>query len=65
MKAAIFDLDGVVVNTVPLHFEAWKRLFHDYGEEFTIENYKEKVDGIPREDGVKAQDNPFALPARQ
>lgn len=54
MKAAIFDLDGVLVDTVPLHFESWKRLFHDYGEEFTFEDYKEKVDGIPREDGVRA-----------
>ena len=24
LKAAIFDLDGVVVDTVPIHFKAWK-----------------------------------------
>lgn len=54
MKAAIFDLDGVIVNTVPLHFKAWQRMFKEYGKDFTFEDYKEKVDGIPRTDGAKA-----------
>lgn len=53
-KAAIFDMDGVVVDTVPLHFAAWKKMFAEYGHEFTFEEYKEKVDGIPRVDGTKA-----------
>lgn len=53
-KAAIFDMDGVVVDTVPIHFNAWKRMFADYGHDFTFEEYKEKVDGIPRIDGAKA-----------
>jgi beta-phosphoglucomutase len=54
LAAAIFDLDGVVVNTVPLHFKAWKRMFNEYGHEFSFEDYKQKVDGIPRYDGAKA-----------
>ena len=54
MKAAIFDLDGVIVNTVPFHFKAWQRMFNEYGKEFTFEDYKEKVDGIPRTDGARA-----------
>lgn len=54
MKAAIFDLDGVIVNTVPLHFNAWKRMFNEYGKEFNFEDYKQKVDGIPRMDGARA-----------
>lgn len=53
-KAAIFDLDGVVVDTVPLHFSAWKRMFSEYGISFTFEDYKRKVDGIPRVDGARA-----------
>ena len=53
-KGAIFDLDGVVVNTVPLHFKAWKRMFSEYGKDFTFEDYKHKVDGIPRFDGARA-----------
>lgn len=54
LEAVIFDLDGVVVNTVPLHFEAWKRMFNEYGHEFTFDDYKQKVDGIPRYDGARA-----------
>ncbi|MDP8229765.1 MAG: beta-phosphoglucomutase family hydrolase [Candidatus Gorgyraea atricola] len=54
MKAAIFDLDGVIVNTVPLHFRAWKKMFAEYGKDFSFKDYKEKVDGILRNDGARA-----------
>ncbi len=54
LKGAIFDLDGVVVDTVPIHFKAWKRMFTEYGKKFTLRDYKEKVDGIPRVDGGRA-----------
>lgn len=54
VKAAIFDLDGVIVNTVPLHFKAWQRMFKEYGKDFTFEDYKKKVDGIPRTNGARA-----------
>lgn len=54
LKGAIFDLDGVVVDTVPIHFKAWKKMFAEYGRKFTFDDYKEKVDGIPRIDGGKA-----------
>lgn len=48
------DLDGVLVNTVPLHFKAWKRMFLKYGRRFTFQDYKRKVDGILRLDGTRA-----------
>ncbi|MFH1347931.1 MAG: beta-phosphoglucomutase family hydrolase [Candidatus Margulisiibacteriota bacterium] len=54
IKAAIFDLDGVIVNTVPLHFGAWKRMFEGYGHQFTMEDYLAKVDGRPRLEGAAA-----------
>lgn len=53
-RGAIFDLDGVIVDTVPLHFRAWKTMFAEYGKTFTFEEYKKKVDGIPRVDGARA-----------
>ena len=53
-RGGIFDLDGVVVNTVPLHFRAWQKMFNEYGRDFNFEDYKEKVDGIPRLDGARA-----------
>ncbi len=54
LKGAIFDLDGVIVDTVPLHFEAWQRMFHRYGYAFNETDYKAKVDGRKREDGARA-----------
>lgn len=54
LKGAIFDLDGVIVDSVPLHFKAWKRMFNEYGKEFSLEDYKSKVDGIPRMSGARA-----------
>jgi len=54
IKAAIFDLDGVIVNTVPLHFGAWKRMFEGYGHKFTMQDYLAKVDGRPRLEGAAA-----------
>lgn len=54
IKGAIFDLDGVIVNTVPLHFKAWKRMFEEYGHPFAMEDYLSKVDGRPRLEGAAA-----------
>ncbi|MFC1546570.1 HAD family hydrolase [bacterium] len=54
IKAAIFDMDGVIVDTVPIHFKSWQKMFSGYGIEFTFEDYKQKVDGIPRIDGTRA-----------
>jgi beta-phosphoglucomutase len=54
LKGAIFDMDGVIVDTVPVHFKAWKRMFNEFGKEFDMEDYKNKVDGIPRTDGARA-----------
>ena len=53
-KGAICDLEGVLVNTVPIHYKAWKKMFSEYRRSFTFEEYKQKVDGIPRFDGAKA-----------
>jgi len=54
LKGAIFDLDGVIVSSVSLHFNSWKKMFTEYGKEFSFEDYKEKVDGIPRMSGARA-----------
>lgn len=54
-KGAIFDLDGVIVDTVPLHYEGWRYLFTDIHHiPFTRKDYEDKVDGKPRNDGVRA-----------
>ena len=53
LKGVIFDLDGVLVDTVPLHFMAWQRMFTEYGYPFDEALYRDKVDGLPRQDGVR------------
>ena len=54
LKGAIFDLDGVIVNTVPLHFKAWEKMFKQHGHAFTMQDYLAKVDGRPRLEGAAA-----------
>lgn len=53
LKGVIFDLDGVLVDTVPLHFAAWQRMFREYGYAFDEKVYRSKVDGRPRIDGAR------------
>jgi beta-phosphoglucomutase len=54
-KGAIFDLDGVIVDSVPLHYEAWHRLFaDDHHITFNKKIYEEIVDGKPRLDSIRA-----------
>ncbi len=48
MKACIFDLDGVLVDTAKYHFIAWKRLANDLGVEFT-EHDNEQLKGLSRD----------------
>jgi beta-phosphoglucomutase len=33
-KAVIFDLDGVIVDTVPAHYVAWKSIAEELGISF-------------------------------
>ncbi len=54
LKGIIFDLDGVLVDTVPAHYTAWKRLFEEEGYVFDEKVYHDKVDGKRRRDGVSS-----------
>jgi len=47
MRAAIFDLDGVIVDTAKYHYLAWKRLANDLGFDFT-ETDNERLKGVSR-----------------
>jgi beta-phosphoglucomutase len=47
IKACIFDLDGVIVDTAHYHYLAWKRLAHELGHDLTeLEN--EQLKGVSR-----------------
>jgi len=63
VEAVLFDMDGVLTETVQAHADAWKRLFDEFLErragvdaEFApfdpVRDYREFVDGKLRQDGV-------------
>lgn len=39
IKGLIFDLDGTVANTMPLHFQAWTKAMTEYGLILTEEKF--------------------------
>jgi HAD superfamily hydrolase (TIGR01509 family) len=45
-KALIFDLDGTLANSMPVHFLAYKNILVEYGIHFTPELFA-KLAGIP------------------
>ncbi len=52
-KGAIFDIDGVVIATEKLHYKAWKKVFLEYGKKFTFNEFKNTIDGMPRDKGAR------------
>ncbi|RCX22714.1 beta-phosphoglucomutase [Fontibacillus phaseoli] len=46
-EAAIFDLDGVIVDTAKFHYQAWKRLAEELGFAFS-EKENEQLKGVSR-----------------
>ena len=49
MKACIFDLDGVVVDTAIFHYQAWKRLADELGIKGFTEEKNENLKGVSRQ----------------
>jgi len=47
IKAIIFDLDGVIVDTAVFHYQAWKKLANSMGFDLT-ETQNERLKGISR-----------------
>ncbi len=47
LKACLFDLDGVIVDTAKYHYLAWRRLAEELGFEFTVLQ-NEQLKGVSR-----------------
>lgn len=43
IKALIWDVDGVLVDTERLHFTAWQKLLEELGQTLTIEEYRPMI----------------------
>lgn len=52
IKACIFDMDGVIVDTAKYHFMAWQRLADTLGIPFT-EEQNEQLKGVSRVDSLE------------
>ena len=51
-KACIFDLDGVIVDTVQAHYTAWKAMADEVGVPFD-EKENENLKGVSRTNSMK------------
>lgn len=51
IKACLFDLDGVIVDTAKHHYIAWKELASEIGIKFTQED-NERLKGVSRMDSL-------------
>jgi beta-phosphoglucomutase len=47
IKAFLFDLDGVLVDTAGFHYQAWRRMANSLGFDFTHE-FNETLKGVSR-----------------
>ncbi|TLX75342.1 beta-phosphoglucomutase [Labilibacter sediminis] len=47
VKACLFDLDGVIVDTAKYHYIAWKEIANELGFDFTLED-NERLKGVSR-----------------
>ncbi|SOD79704.1 beta-phosphoglucomutase [Spirosoma fluviale] len=47
IKAFLFDLDGVIVDTAIYHYQAWKRLANELGFDISVE-FNEGLKGVSR-----------------
>ena len=51
IKAFLFDLDGVIVDTAIYHYQAWKRLANELGFDIS-EAFNEQLKGVSRTDSL-------------
>ena len=51
IKACLFDLDGVIVDTAKYHFKAWKKMANALGFDFS-EKENEQLKGVSRMDSI-------------
>jgi len=51
IKACLFDLDGVIVDTAKYHYKAWKKMANALGFDFS-EKENEQLKGVSRMDSI-------------
>jgi beta-phosphoglucomutase len=52
--AAIFDMDGTLIDNTPYHFKSWQALFKKYGKgELSKQTYYTQISGVPIMDTLR------------
>ncbi|NET60488.1 MAG: HAD family phosphatase [Symploca sp. SIO2E6] len=54
LQAVLFDIDGTLANTDPIHFQIWQQLLQDYGLQIDRPFYRKHLSG--RTNAAIAQD---------
>ena len=52
-KAVIWDMDGVIADTIPFHFKAWQEVLHEQGIDFTQDDFK-RVFGMGNDEVIRS-----------
>ncbi len=52
IRAVLFDMDGLIVDTEPIHFKAFKAMMREYGHEIP-ESLMAKLVGYPEADNIE------------
>jgi HAD superfamily hydrolase (TIGR01509 family) len=53
LSAILFDLDGTIVNTDPIHYQAWQQMLLSYNLEIDETFYKSRISGRTNPEIVK------------
>ena len=59
-RGLIFDVDGTLADTMPMHYEAWKDVIHRIGHEYPEETFYEFA-GVPTKQIVPLINERFGL----
>ncbi|HZP23942.1 MAG TPA: HAD family hydrolase, partial [Terriglobales bacterium] len=43
LKAVIFDIDGTLIDSVPLHARAWQEAFANFGKRISFDDVRSQI----------------------
>ena len=61
-KAVIFDMDGVLIDAKDWHYEALNEALSIFGETISLEEHRERFDGLPTKVKLEMLDRENRLP---
>lgn len=62
IKAVIFDLDGLLIDSEIISYKIYKEILHQFGHNFTIEEYTQNYSGKTEVKNVTNLINTYSLP---